>query len=458
MAKSHYQLPGGEDDLMVIPCSGGADSTWLAILMHELFPEVDFYLIFTDTLADDPSIYETLNQLENYLGKKIERVIPELGLMDLIKKWDGFLPSSNSRYCTRYLKLKPFEKSMQRLRNKSASGIVHTFVGLRADEPGRSGLISHMDWIQTHLPFREMGVVREDVFTGLANTIGVPKLYFGRSRSGCVCCPFQRKSELIYSMKNHPVEFREGEKLEKLTKHDEQRFAKLANSLSRETGMAANHLTLPFPARVDARTEKSAKPIKWTPQKRRNAGTLALFPVADLYVGAEIYTNPGCGSHGVWKQNIVSYSSTRAGIARQLTMHYWMRRQAPEVMGLTVDELEGELNLVIYRIQIPAHLAEVTQPDEASYTWQSAHAYSQVRQVMTWIERCLHAAGMKETVKDYEGARPGSWRYEAHGAQQMALKAITEPVGEVLEMDLFEPPIEPPEEEDKEVVCFQCSL
>lgn len=43
-----YQLPDMTGGIPVIPVSGGADSSFLAILLHQLFPEVPFRMVFTE--------------------------------------------------------------------------------------------------------------------------------------------------------------------------------------------------------------------------------------------------------------------------------------------------------------------------------------------------------------------------------------------------------------------------
>lgn len=59
--KPGYLLPAAvEADVWLIPISGGADSSALAILLHEMFPEVPWRLVFTDTGTEEPEIYESL--------------------------------------------------------------------------------------------------------------------------------------------------------------------------------------------------------------------------------------------------------------------------------------------------------------------------------------------------------------------------------------------------------------
>jgi hypothetical protein len=151
--KHEYRLPGEEGDLHVIPVSGGIDSKVLTAVLHERFPETDFRMVFTDTLAEDPSIPKSLHQLEDYLGKPILWLIPDKGLQDLVEGWGGFLPGHRSRYCTKHLKSEPFLAWLEA--NRPGEGRIHVYIGLRADEMDRLGLISHLDFVEQHTPFRD---------------------------------------------------------------------------------------------------------------------------------------------------------------------------------------------------------------------------------------------------------------------------------------------------------------
>lgn len=98
-----YQIPGNvETDIYILPVSGGADSTALAIYLHERFPHVPFRLVFTDTGAEEPEITPSLKRLETYLGKKIDWLGTGRTLYDIIAEYNGYLPNSNARWCTRH--------------------------------------------------------------------------------------------------------------------------------------------------------------------------------------------------------------------------------------------------------------------------------------------------------------------------------------------------------------------
>lgn len=184
-ARYHYKLPFDVlgKNIACIPVSGGKDSSALALVMTALFPSVEWIYLFTDTLADDPAIYETLDALEAFTGRRITRLTPDNGgLEGLIHAWNGFLPGGQARWCTRELKLVPFEHYVRPF--AEAGYTIYSLVGILADED-RTGLVSHDHRVLTITPFRCMGVDRSAVFAILEKSIGIPSLYRTRSRSGC---------------------------------------------------------------------------------------------------------------------------------------------------------------------------------------------------------------------------------------------------------------------------------
>ena len=214
--------------------------------------------MFTDTgtkenPVEEPEVYATLDKLEAYLGKKIERLIPEKGLFEIIDQYGGYLPGAQTRYCTRVLKKVPFERWL-----KQFAGVdKFMFVGIRADEPGRVAFT--LDEVETVMPFVEMGLTREDVFAGLQRTIGISSMYQRRTRSGCSVCPFQRRSELVGLLQQKPVEFLKGERCEKVDVNDLARWEE-AMPLWKDSGISANWLTLPKPddGEIEGKTAKRA--------------------------------------------------------------------------------------------------------------------------------------------------------------------------------------------------------
>jgi hypothetical protein len=81
--------------------------------------------------------------------------------------YGGYLPSSNSRWCTKKLKLEPFEKYV-------GTDPVISYVGIRGDEE-REGYISTKNNIQSIFPFRK-NICSEDVIAKMFSTQNFEKL------------------------------------------------------------------------------------------------------------------------------------------------------------------------------------------------------------------------------------------------------------------------------------------
>ncbi|HEX3557906.1 MAG TPA: phosphoadenosine phosphosulfate reductase family protein [Pyrinomonadaceae bacterium] len=195
----------------VLGLSGGKDSSALAIYMRDRVPEMEYY--FCDTQKELPETYEYLDRLQAYLGKPIIRLNAERGFDHWLEMYGGYLPSSQMRWCTRMLKIKPFEEFV-------GDDPVISYIGIRADED-REGYISHKPNITPIYPFKEDGIRESDVFEILQNAgVGLPKYYEWRTRSGCYFCFFQRKAEWVGLMERHPELY---EKAKQYEKFDEDR-------------------------------------------------------------------------------------------------------------------------------------------------------------------------------------------------------------------------------------------
>ena len=151
----------------VMGISGGKDSAALAIYLKNKYPKLDIEYYTCDTGKELDETYKLIDNLEIYLGKKILRLTAanlshELPFDHFLKMYGGFLPSSNSRWCTKKLKLEPFEKFV-------GNDPVISYVGIRGDED-REGYISRKSNIQSIFPFRR-NIWSEDVISQvLANS------------------------------------------------------------------------------------------------------------------------------------------------------------------------------------------------------------------------------------------------------------------------------------------------
>ncbi|HID93154.1 MAG TPA: phosphoadenosine phosphosulfate reductase [bacterium (Candidatus Stahlbacteria)] len=193
----------------VMGISGGKDSAALAVYIKDNYPDIEEKMeyFFTDTGAELQEVYDTLDKLEAYLGKTVKRLSSSRNFDHWLKMHNNMLPSVRARWCTRALKIKPFEEFV-------GDDPVISYVGIRADE-NREGYISRKANIRAVFPFSEDGVVRDDVFQMLEDSIGIPEYYEWRSRSGCYFCFFQRQDEWLGLKRRHPDLFKKALDMEK---------------------------------------------------------------------------------------------------------------------------------------------------------------------------------------------------------------------------------------------------
>jgi 3'-phosphoadenosine 5'-phosphosulfate sulfotransferase (PAPS reductase)/FAD synthetase len=200
----------------ILSLSGGKDSSALAIYMRDRVENMEY--AFCDTGKELPETYEYLARIEAYLGKPIVRLNAERGFDHWLDIYGGYLPSSRMRWCTRQLKLKPFEAYV-------GNDDVISYVGIRADED-REGYISTKPNIKAVFPFKEDGIVKADVVRLLEESgVGLPSYYEWRSRSGCYFCFFQQKNEWIGLKDRHPDLFEAARGYEKLDEASGQRYS-----------------------------------------------------------------------------------------------------------------------------------------------------------------------------------------------------------------------------------------
>ena len=198
----------------VLGISGGKDSAALAVWMRDKHPELNIDYFFTDTGEELPEVYEFLGLLEGYLGKPIVRLNPRRDFRFWLREYNHFLPSPQSRWCTRMLKLRPFEEWTKPW--LAAGDKVVSYVAIRADEEYREGYSAKVPNLIVRLPFREAGVDKAGVVDILESSgVGYPKYYEWRSRSGCTFCFFQQKIEWVRLKEHHPKAYESAKELEK---------------------------------------------------------------------------------------------------------------------------------------------------------------------------------------------------------------------------------------------------
>lgn len=202
----------------ILALSGGKDSSALAVYLRDKVPNLEY--VFCDTKKELDETYKYIDKLESFLRIKVHYLHYEerQGFDDILRMKRGFLPSANSRWCTEYLKLKPYEKFI-------GDDPVVSYVGIRADEPHRQGYISGKNGVTTVFPFAEDGLVKSDIYRILEDCgLGLPNYYQWRSRSGCFFCFFQQRREWVGLLENHPGLFAQAEAYEKIDPDTGERF------------------------------------------------------------------------------------------------------------------------------------------------------------------------------------------------------------------------------------------
>ena len=209
----------------VLGLSGGKDSSALAVYMRDRVPEMEYF--FSDTGKELQETYDFLDRLEAFLGKPIVRLNmnPDVNSNRDFDHWltvyGGLLPSSQIRWCTVNLKIRPFEEYI-------GEDKAYHYIAIRADED-RIGYkppsISSLHNIEPKYPFKEDGITKEDVYRILEESgLGLPDYYKWRTRSGCYFCFFQRKSEWVGLLEQHPDLFELAKGYEKFNSETGERF------------------------------------------------------------------------------------------------------------------------------------------------------------------------------------------------------------------------------------------
>ncbi|QQX75995.1 MULTISPECIES: phosphoadenosine phosphosulfate reductase family protein [Aequorivita] len=156
----------------VLGISGGKDSAALAIYVKTKYPSINLEFYTCDTGKELDETYQLIKNLEIYLGIKIELLqgaqnSSEDPFDHFLKMYGGFLPSSQARWCTKKLKLEPFE-------NYVGTDPVISYVGIRGDEE-REGYISTKKNIQSIFPFRK-NIWSQDVVQKMLSNQNIEQL------------------------------------------------------------------------------------------------------------------------------------------------------------------------------------------------------------------------------------------------------------------------------------------
>lgn len=204
----------------VLGISGGKDSAALALYLKEKHPQLDVEYYTCDTGRELDETYDLIDRLNSKLGKDITLYSaiddlnnPEASAFDhFLAVYGGYIPSSTSRWCTKKLKLDPFE-------NVIGDTPTISYVGIRGDED-REGYISKKESIQSIFPFRK-NIWSEDVIKKVLDNGMISKIaeYYRD------LCP-EEKLEVILTFVNEPIseKFTRKQKLNALLDSDTKVF------------------------------------------------------------------------------------------------------------------------------------------------------------------------------------------------------------------------------------------
>jgi 3'-phosphoadenosine 5'-phosphosulfate sulfotransferase (PAPS reductase)/FAD synthetase len=192
--------------LKYVAVSGGADSTACALILWER--NEDFEMVFADTGAELPETYFILPRLMRQVKKPLH-IVSGGGFIKHLNKYGFMLPGPNCRYCTRILKQEP-QDEYYKLVNAEV-----VCIGIRADEPQRLNIKQRYKSQKFEYPLDVAGLTKRDVHKLCKKYNLLNPVYKWRTNVSCFCCFFQRKSDWLGLLKNHPTLFAVAEEWER---------------------------------------------------------------------------------------------------------------------------------------------------------------------------------------------------------------------------------------------------
>lgn len=206
----HEQENLEREEAHLVSFSGGKDSTAMLLMMLERDMPID-EIIFCDTGMEFPALYEHIEKVERYTGRKVTRLKNPKGFlyhlsehrttrgkyMDRMGKgW----PDINLRWCTGELKRDVFKKYTRGKTVTEYHGIAHDEPKRITSNPGRNIQYPLYEWKITEAQALQYCYDKGFDWGGLYK-------YFGRV--SCWCCPLQGLKELYALYLNFPELWRE---------------------------------------------------------------------------------------------------------------------------------------------------------------------------------------------------------------------------------------------------------
>ncbi len=206
----------------IVQFSGGKDSTCMLLMMLEKGMQVD-EITFCDTGMEFPQMYEHIDKVEQYIGRKITRLKYKKSYEYLMfeqtrkkggrKHLQGYgWATMQKRWCTGYLKTSTLREYL-----KSTENLI--YIGIAYDEPKR-----HQN-IPANIvhPLFDWGITEKmALLTCYKHGFTWGGLYEKFKRVSCWCCPLQSISELRVLYHDFPALW---EKLKAMDERSMKHFA-----------------------------------------------------------------------------------------------------------------------------------------------------------------------------------------------------------------------------------------
>jgi len=204
--------------------SGGKDSTFMVDQLLRNGDALDL-IVFSNTGYEFQEMYEYIDRVKEYWEIRYDVEVVLLnkgdGGKNIWKKWAegeftrgqhkgsprGFPFSIGMSWCTRELKIKPFDNYIQDLYGKDQK--IYRYVGIAYDEPKRI-----TDEENLLYPIFDWKIIEKEVEEILIDREFHNPLYNHFPRTGCYLCPKQNLKSLFKLWKFYPNEWQEMKDLE----------------------------------------------------------------------------------------------------------------------------------------------------------------------------------------------------------------------------------------------------
>lgn len=463
VVKGCFTLPHeeGKHNIYVVPLSGGIDSFATAYSLLAYYPEIDYLYVHTDTGVEAKGTAEALAKFEEITGRSIHRIIPDRDMLTQIEDNGNFLPSQRQRSCTSSMKTYPFNRFYSELKAKHDGNVmIWNMVGIRADEPYRSGIEWKEDNVASAFPLASLGLVKQDVNTIVDEIQLIPAYYNSYSRSGCEICIFSRRQEVLAAWGNNPTVVERCAKMEELPGNVLKVYNAMPKGISSETGISRNYLTYYRPSWLSGSSETGYEGKRGRLSNPNCKGTSDMFGDAKrLYVAVEYeYYDGKYGMTGpmVYFENMINYSTTLGGLKTSLKFFWLHRLHTKEMYGMDDEEMLGRFRkIAIIEMEIDNFDDEIPPAPPGIYTWQNDRKplYA-IRKTKAVVEHILLKEGLRQQLKSSDPS--------ACDMATRALKDVTQEYGRILNASPYEPPKQEDLEDDIDIedaptVCISCS-